>query len=74
SVLADSLKIHRDEIVCFGDSPNDVSMFSCAGFPIAMANACDDILARASFVTLDNDSGGVAHGIAHAFGIRDYST
>ncbi|QGS51579.1 Cof-type HAD-IIB family hydrolase [Spiroplasma tabanidicola] len=45
---------------CFGDSVNDIPMFKVVQYPIAMANAIDDIKGIAKFVTLSNDEDGVA--------------
>jgi Cof subfamily protein (haloacid dehalogenase superfamily) len=59
--VADSLGIAPDEVLVFGDMPNDLPMFAWAGFGrVAVANAHPEILAAADEVTLANDAEGVA--------------
>ncbi len=50
-----------DEIVCFGDNLNDISMFEEADIKIAVENARPEIKARADLITLSNDNNGVAN-------------
>jgi hydroxymethylpyrimidine pyrophosphatase-like HAD family hydrolase len=54
------LGIRADEVVAFGDAPNDVPMLRWAGRGIAVANAHPAVLAAADAVTLTNDADGVA--------------
>ena len=53
----------------FGDNFNDIGMFDLAGTSVAMANAQDEVKAKASFVSqLTNDEDAVAHylrGLTH---------
>ena len=53
----------------FGDNFNDIGMFDLAGISVAMANAQDEVKAKASFVSkLTNDEDAVAHylrGLTH---------
>jgi hydroxymethylpyrimidine pyrophosphatase-like HAD family hydrolase len=49
-----------DEVVAFGDMPNDLPMLAWAGHGVAVANAHPDVLAAADEVTAGNDDGGVA--------------
>jgi hypothetical protein len=58
--LAEHFGISREEMICIGDSENDLSMLSVAGMPVAMGNAIDEVKSLARFVTADNNSGGVA--------------
>jgi hypothetical protein len=60
-VLADAYGIRPEEIICVGDSENDLSMLEVAGLPVAMGNAIDEVKAAARYITKDNDSHGVAH-------------
>jgi Cof subfamily protein (haloacid dehalogenase superfamily) len=61
AVVAQSLGVDPDDVLVFGDMPNDLPMFSWAGFGrVAVANAHADVLAAADEVTLSNDADGVA--------------
>jgi Cof subfamily protein (haloacid dehalogenase superfamily) len=62
-ILGDIYGISKDEIICIGDSENDISMIEYAGLGIAMANATDDLKAAADYVTDTNDNDGVAKAI-----------
>lgn len=52
--------IGTDEIMALGDSQNDLDMLKAAGFPVAMANAAEEVKAAAAYVTASNDDDGVA--------------
>ncbi|MGW0553382.1 Cof-type HAD-IIB family hydrolase [Streptomyces sp. NPDC002926] len=52
--------ISSDEVVAFGDMPNDVEMLSWAGTSYAMGNAHPDVIAAASGRTVANNEDGVA--------------
>ncbi|MEU1276985.1 Cof-type HAD-IIB family hydrolase [Streptomyces sp. NPDC005805] len=52
--------ISADEVVAFGDMPNDVEMLSWAGTSYAMGNAHPDVVAAASGRTVANNEDGVA--------------
>ncbi|MGW7219458.1 Cof-type HAD-IIB family hydrolase [Streptomyces sp. NPDC054826] len=52
--------ISHDEVVAFGDMPNDVEMLTWAGSSYAMGNAHPDVLAAASGRTVANNDDGVA--------------
>ena len=65
--LCDFLKINLDETIAFGDADNDKEILQTAGFSVAMGNASDEIKKFADFVTLDNDSDGVAAAIEKFF-------
>lgn len=61
AVVARALGIEPDQVVVFGDMPNDVPMFQWArGRRVAVANAHPETLALADEVTLANDADGVA--------------
>ena len=49
-----------DDVVAFGDMPNDVEMLTWAGHGVAMANAHPDAKAAANEVTASNDDDGIA--------------
>lgn len=65
--LCDFLKIDLAETVAIGDADNDREILQTAGLAIAMGNASDEIKKLADFVTLDNDSDGVAAAIEKFF-------
>ena len=49
-----------EQVVAFGDYPNDIPLLTWAGLGVAMANAHPDVLAIADEVTASNDEDGVA--------------
>ncbi|WP_228976361.1 Cof-type HAD-IIB family hydrolase [Streptomyces sp. DH12] len=52
--------ISSDEVVAFGDMPNDIEMLTWAGTSYAMGNAHPDVVAAASGRTVANEDDGVA--------------
>jgi Cof subfamily protein (haloacid dehalogenase superfamily) len=54
------LGVAADEVVAFGDYPNDLPMLEWAGHAVAVANAHPDVLAAADEVTASNADDGVA--------------
>ncbi|MGH4118328.1 Cof-type HAD-IIB family hydrolase [Clostridium sp.] len=62
-ILADYYGITREQVICIGDSENDLSMIKFAGLGVAMANGDDDVKAAASYITDDNNCDGVAKAI-----------
>jgi Cof subfamily protein (haloacid dehalogenase superfamily) len=58
--LAESLGVDRQDVVAFGDMPNDLAMLQWAGHGVAVANAHPELLAAADEVTLANTEDGVA--------------
>jgi HAD superfamily hydrolase (TIGR01484 family) len=52
--------IAADDVIAFGDMPNDLSMFAWAGRAYAMGNAHPEAVAAADEVTLANAEDGVA--------------
>jgi Cof subfamily protein (haloacid dehalogenase superfamily) len=54
------LGISSDEVVAFGDMPNDLEMLTWAGTSYAMGNAHPEVLAAASGQTVSNNEDGVA--------------
>ena len=61
--LAKMLGISKDEIMCIGDSENDLSMIRYAGLGIAMGNGLDLLKKEANFITDTNVNSGVAKAI-----------
>ncbi|RAV05891.1 HAD family hydrolase [Mycolicibacterium sp. GF69] len=58
--VASPLGIAAEQIVTFGDMPNDVPMLAWAGLGVAMGHAHPDALAAADEVTSTNNDDGVA--------------
>lgn len=61
--LAKILGIKENEIICIGDSENDLSMIQNAGFGIAMGNARKDVKEAAKYITDNNECDGVGKAI-----------
>lgn len=61
--LMNRLDIHRDELMCCGDAPNDIQMMQLAGLGVAMGNAWGGTKDHADYVTDTNDNDGVAKAI-----------
>lgn len=59
-VLCEKLGIKKEEMMSFGDSPNDIPMIKAAGIGVAVGNAKDAVKEVADFVTTSNDDAGVA--------------
>lgn len=67
--LLEILGIDREEMVCCGDSFNDISMIRYAGLGVAMANAQEEVKNVANYITdRDNDHDGIAEVIDRFFG------
>lgn len=59
-ILADFYGITREQIICIGDSENDLSMIKFAGLGVAMGNADEDVKTAAQYITESNNCDGVA--------------
>lgn len=68
--LCRSWKITADEVVAFGDGPNDLALFAYAGISIAPANARPEVLDAASWITQSNDNDGVAEALQHIIRVK----
>ncbi|HEX5202696.1 HAD-IIB family hydrolase [Paractinoplanes rhizophilus] len=61
AVVAESVGVDPQDVLVFGDMPNDLPMFAWAGWSrVAVANAHPALMAVADEVTLSNDEDGVA--------------
>lgn len=58
--VAASYGVKPEEIMCIGDSNNDIKMIANAGIGVAVANAKDAVKAHAKIITASNDNDGVA--------------
>ena len=65
--LAAQRGIDREDVVAFGDMPNDLPMLAWAGAGYAMANAHPDVLAAVELTTSSNNDDGVALVLEHLF-------
>jgi len=63
--LANMLNIPQEEVMCIGDSENDLSMIKYAGIGVAMGNGLDIVKEAADFITDTNDNSGVGKAIKH---------
>lgn len=61
--LADKLGIKIEDVICMGDSGNDVSMLEEAGLAVVMGNAPDFIKKYGDYITDTNENDGVAKAI-----------
>jgi len=59
-ILADYYGISKEQVMCIGDSENDLSMIKFAGLGIAMGNADEDVKKAAGYITDNNNCDGVA--------------
>jgi len=57
--MMDHLQADYKDVVVFGDSMNDISMFKDPWTKVAMGNAIDELKALATFVTDDVDKDGI---------------
>ena len=60
AMLGTKLGISQREIMCVGDSDNDVDMLVNAGVGVAMGNAADRVKDKVKIITGDNEHDGVA--------------
>ena len=60
TILAEHYGIAREQIICIGDSENDLSMIKYAGLGVAMGNADQEVKAAAHYITDSNNCDGVA--------------
>ena len=61
--LMDMLEVTEEELMCCGDSPNDLQMIELSKIGVAMGNALDLVKDRADYVTDTNHNDGVAKAI-----------
>jgi Cof subfamily protein (haloacid dehalogenase superfamily) len=59
--------IASEQVIAFGDMPNDLPMLQWAGYSVAVGNAHPDVLAAADEVTASNDDAGVARVLERLF-------
>ncbi|HEY3529855.1 MAG TPA: HAD-IIB family hydrolase [Nocardioides sp.] len=69
AALCERLGVTPEEVVAFGDMPNDLAMLSWAGTSYAVANGHESVLAAADHVAPRNSEDGVAVTLAGLFGL-----
>lgn len=67
ATLAREHGVGAEDVVAFGDMPNDLPLLEWAGHAVAVANAHPDVLALADEVTAANDDDGVARVLERLF-------
>ena len=63
--LLEHLSLAPEEAAAFGDGLNDLEMMELVGNAIVMGNGCDELKAKATFVTKPLREDGIAHAVAH---------
>ena len=69
ALVAHELGVPPEDVVAFGDMPNDLAMLTWAGSSYAMANAHPSVLEVADHVAPHHDQDGVASVLAAIFGV-----
>jgi hypothetical protein len=67
SFIMKLMNISKDQIMAFGNSYNDISMFKICNHSVAMENSPEIVKQEANYVTLSNDSNGVAYFLNQIF-------
>ncbi|MGZ4815248.1 MAG: Cof-type HAD-IIB family hydrolase [Terriglobales bacterium] len=62
--------ITKEQVMAIGDNYNDIQMLNCAGIPVVMGNASDDLKKLGFAQTGTNDEAGVASAIEQVLGIK----
>jgi hydroxymethylpyrimidine pyrophosphatase-like HAD family hydrolase len=70
-LLCGEHQLTRDEVLAFGDMPNDLPMLAWAGTSYAMANAHPLVRERAGRLAPSNQDDGVAVVLERLFGLTD---
>ena len=63
----DELNVKPEQVMAFGDSFNDISMFEIAGYKYAMGNSEKAVMEVATNVTETNDNDGIAVVLENTF-------
>ena len=63
--MADHFGVKQEEIICFGDGGNDISMLEYAGTGVALGNANDDVKKHADYITTNIDDDGIANALKY---------
>ncbi len=66
--LTELFDLNLSEVAYIGDNYNDLKIMQKVGFPVAMANAPQDVKTVARFVTSSNNESGVSRAIEKIMG------
>ncbi len=69
ALLCDDLDIAAEDVIAFGDMPNDLAMLAWAGTSYAMADAHPTVVAAAAHLAPGHNDDGVARVLASVFGL-----
>ncbi len=69
AVLCEDLDVAAEDVIAFGDMPNDIAMLSWAGTSYAMADAHPTVIEVADHVAPGHDEDGVARVLTEVFGL-----
>jgi len=69
AALCERLGVAPEEVIAFGDMPNDLAMLTWAGTSYAVANGHESVLAAADHVAPRNTEDGVAATLTRVFGL-----
>jgi len=61
--IINGMGIKKEEVAAFGDSPNDLSMFTVAGLKIAVKNSYAEVKKEADIITDENYNSGLGKAI-----------
>ncbi|ORX82265.1 hypothetical protein BCR32DRAFT_267757 [Anaeromyces robustus] len=65
--LNKKLNIQKDEVIAFGDGDNDLELLQNSGWPVVMANACEELKPYGKLTTKSNKEDGVADMLERIF-------
>ncbi|CAM3146890.1 Cof-type HAD-IIB family hydrolase [Lactococcus hircilactis] len=71
-ILGEHYDFTLEEVMCFGDSENDISMIQGVGTGVAMGNAQESVKKAANYVTDHNNADGIAKAFDY-FGIVEFT-
>lgn len=61
--LMREMNLQKEDVICFGDGENDISMFRKVHYSVAMKNAMDTVKQAANYETEDNDHDGIVQAL-----------
>ncbi|MFZ7120238.1 MAG: Cof-type HAD-IIB family hydrolase [Eubacteriaceae bacterium] len=62
-IITQNLGCKKEQVICIGDSENDIEMFKSSGCAIAMGSATDAVKKYAHYITENVDKDGAAYAI-----------
>jgi Cof subfamily protein (haloacid dehalogenase superfamily) len=68
--LCKHLHVPVESVLFIGDNYNDLDAMRTAGYPVAVANALEQVRDLACYISTSNNDGGVGHAIRHMLGQR----